>query len=104
MVFPNVGMPHVLWDLQGARRPVYDEIEEHGHTVKAFKGWEQITPGTMSSQEYDQAIGDLVAYLQWMGEPAQNTRVRLGVWVLLFLTCFMVIAWRLNASFWKDVK
>ena len=104
LVFPNVGMPHVLWDLQGARRPVYDEIEEHGHTVKSFKGWEQITPGTMSSQEYDQAIGDLVAYLQWMGEPAQNTRVRLGVWVLLFLTCFMVIAWRLNASFWKDVK
>ena len=104
LVFPNVGMPHVLWDLQGARRPVYDEIEEHGHTVKAFKGWEQITPGTMSSQEYDQAIGDLVAYLQWMGEPTQNTRVRLGVWVLLFLTCLMVIAWRLNASFWKDVK
>jgi len=104
LLYPNVGMPHVLWELQGARRPVYDEIEEHGHTVKAFKGWEQITPGTMSSQEYDQAIGDLVAYLQWMGEPAQNTRVRLGVWVLLFLTCFMVIAWRLNASFWKDVK
>ncbi len=104
LVFPNVGMPHVLWDLQGARRPVYDEIEEHGHTVKAFKGWEQITPGTMSSQEYDQAIGDLVAYLQWMGEPAQNTRVRLGVWVLLFLVCFIVVAWRLNASFWKDVK
>ena len=104
LVFPNVGMPHVLWDLQGARRPVYDEIEEHGHTVKAFKGWEQITLGTMSSQEYDQAIGDLVAYLQWMGEPAQNTRVRLGVWVLLFLVCFIVVAWRLNASFWKDVK
>ena len=104
LLYPNVGMPHVLWELQGARRPVYDEIEEHGHAVKAFKGWEQITPGTMSSQEYDQAIGDLVAYLQWMGEPAQNTRVRLGVWVLLFLVCFIVVAWRLNASFWKDVK
>ena len=104
LLYPNVGMPHVLWELQGARRPVYDEIEEHGHAVKAFKGWEQITPGTMSSQEYDQAIGDLVAYLQWMGEPAQNTRVRLGVWVLLFLMCFIVVAWRLNASFWKDVK
>ena len=104
LLYPNVGMPHVLWELQGARRPVYDEIEEHGHAFKAFKGWEQITPGTMSSQEYDQAIGDLVAYLQWMGEPAQNTRVRLGVWVLLFLVCFIVVAWRLNASFWKDVK
>jgi ubiquinol-cytochrome c reductase cytochrome c1 subunit len=58
----------------------------------------------VSSLQYDQAVGDLVGYLQWMGEPAQNTRVRLGVWVLLFLGCFMVIAWRLNASFWKDIK
>jgi ubiquinol-cytochrome c reductase cytochrome c1 subunit len=53
---------------------------------------------------YDQAIGDLVGYLQWMAEPAQNTRVRIGVWVMLFLVGFMFIAWRLNASFWKDIK
>jgi ubiquinol-cytochrome c reductase cytochrome c1 subunit len=45
-----------------------------------------------------------VGYLQWMGEPAQNTRVRIGVWVLLFLGIFSFIAWRLNASFWKDIK
>jgi ubiquinol-cytochrome c reductase cytochrome c1 subunit len=58
----------------------------------------------MSANEYDQNIGDLVAYLQWMAEPAQNTRVRIGVWVMLFLSVFMVVAWRLNASFWKDIK
>jgi ubiquinol-cytochrome c reductase cytochrome c1 subunit len=54
--------------------------------------------------QYDQAIGDLVGYMQWMAEPAQNTRVRIGVWVLIFLTFFTFIAWRLNAAYWKDVK
>ncbi|MDZ4145385.1 MAG: cytochrome c1 [Burkholderiales bacterium] len=104
LTFPNVGMPHVLWELQGDRQPVYEEAEEHGHPVKVFKGWQQITPGTMTPLQYDQAVGDLVNYLQWMAEPAQKTRVRVGVWVLLFLGIFTVIAWRLNAAFWKDIK
>jgi ubiquinol-cytochrome c reductase cytochrome c1 subunit len=42
--------------------------------------------------------------MQWMAEPEQNSRVRLGVWVLIFLGVFTIIAWRLNAAFWKDVK
>jgi ubiquinol-cytochrome c reductase cytochrome c1 subunit len=104
LAYPNVAMPHVLWQLQGERKPVYEELEEHGHKVSVFKGWQQVTPGTMSQLKYDQAIGDLVGYLQWMGEPAQNSRVRIGVWVLLFLLLLTFAAWRLNAAFWKDVK
>ena len=61
-------------------------------------------PGTLSAAEYDRNVGDLVAYLQWMAEPAQNSRVRIGVWVMLFLAAFTVVAWRLNAAFWKDIK
>ena len=73
--------------------------------VKTFTGkWEQVKPGSMTPLQYDQAIGDLVGYMQWMAEPAQASRVRVGVWVLLFLLMFSVIAWRLNASYWKDVK
>lgn len=105
LAFPSVGMPHVLWELQGERRPIFEERESHGHKVEVFTGkWEQVKPGTMTQQQYDQAVGDLVNYLAWMGEPAQNTRVRVGVWVLLFLLGFTFIAWRLNAAFWKDVK
>jgi ubiquinol-cytochrome c reductase cytochrome c1 subunit len=104
LAFPNVGMPHVLWELQGQRRPVFDVHLEHGHETQVFKGWEQVTPGTLSPLQYDEAVGDLVSYLQWMGEPSQNTRVRVGVWVLMFLGVFTVIAWRLNAAYWKDVK
>ena len=105
LAFPNVGMPHVLWELQGERKPVFEEHESHGHKVQVFTGkWEQVKPGLMSPQQYDDAVADLVNYLQWMGEPAQNTRVRVGVWVMLFLCLFTLIAWRLNAAFWKDVK
>lgn len=104
LAFPNVGMPHVLWELQGQRRPIMEVQEEHGHKVEVFKGWQQVTPGTMTPLQYEQAIGDLVNFLQWMGEPAQNTRVRVGVWVLLFLLGFTIIAWRLNAAYWKDIK
>jgi ubiquinol-cytochrome c reductase cytochrome c1 subunit len=104
LAFPDVGMPHVLWQLQGSRQPVYETKEEHGHQVKIFKGWEQLTPGTMTPLQYDEAMGDLVSFLQWMGEPAQNTRTRIGVGVLLFLSVMTVFTWRLNAAYWKDVK
>jgi ubiquinol-cytochrome c reductase cytochrome c1 subunit len=104
LAFPNVGMPHALWELQGERRPVFDVGQQHGHEVQVFKGWEQVKPGSMTPLQYDQAVGDLVSYLQWMAEPVQNSRVRIGVWVLIFLLGFMIIAWRLNASFWKDIK
>ena len=104
LAFPNVGMPHVLWELQGERRAVFEEKEEHGHKTHVFTGWEQIKPGTMTAEQYDNAVGDLVAYLQWMGEPAQNTRKTIGIFVLLFLFGFMYIAWRLNAAYWKDIK
>jgi ubiquinol-cytochrome c reductase cytochrome c1 subunit len=107
MVFPNVGMPHVLWELQGVRTAKFvDEKDPHepGKTEHKFEGFEQVKPGKLSNLEYDNAVADLVAYLQWMSEPTQNTRKRLGVWVLLFLGVFMVLAWRLNASYWKDIK
>jgi ubiquinol-cytochrome c reductase cytochrome c1 subunit len=95
--FPAVGMPHVLWELQGPQRAVFQDVKD-GHGV------EPIAPGTLSELQYNEAVADLVAYLTWMAEPVQSQRVRIGVWVLLFLAVFFVIAWRLNAVYWKDVK
>ena len=104
MVFPNVGMPHVLWELQGEREPLFETESAHGHEVKVFKGWKQVSPGTMTPLQYDQAVADLVGFLQWMSEPSQNSRVRVGVWVLLFLGVLTFFTWRLNAAFWKNVR
>ena len=104
LLFPNVGMPHVLWELQGERAPQFEERMVHGEKTQVFTGWKQVTPGTMSPVEYDQAVGDLVNYLRWMAEPTQSARVRVGVWVMLFLLVFTFFAWRLNAAYWKDIR
>jgi ubiquinol-cytochrome c reductase cytochrome c1 subunit len=107
MVLPNAAMPHVLWPLQGVRTARFVEAadpHEEGKKVHKFAGFEQVMPGSMSEQEYDTNVADLVAYLDWMAEPAQTLRKKLGVIVLLFLSLFAFLAWRLNASYWKDVK
>jgi len=107
LAFPSVGMPHALWELQGQRGAKYVEVADPHDPQKKihrFDGFEQLTPGKLTPLQYDEAVGDLVAYLQWMSEPAQGQRVRIGVWVLMFLAVFTVIAWRLNAAYWKDVK
>lgn len=99
-------MPHVLWELQGKRAPVFgdQEVMDHGHETQVFKGWEQLEAGTFSPEQYDQSMGDLVSYLSWMAEPAKNTRIRVGFGVILFLLFMTFFAWRLNAAYWKDIK
>ena len=107
MLVPNVAMPHVLWELQGVQEAKIEEVadpHEEGKMVHQFTGFKQITPGKLNKLEYDTAVADLVGYMEWMAEPAAQTRKQLGVWVVLFLSVFAMLAWRLNASFWKEVK
>jgi ubiquinol-cytochrome c reductase cytochrome c1 subunit len=60
-------------------------------------------PGRMTQAEYDAAVGDLVNYLVWMGEPAQNTRHLIGFYVLLFLGLFLPFVYYLKKAYWKDI-
>ena len=93
LVFDKVGMPHVLWELQGERRPLFDKRVEHGHEVEVFTGrWEVVRPGTLDAREYDEAVANLVAFMQWMGEPVQ------GVWA----TAFMGIRLTWASSPWRS--
>lgn len=106
-VFPSVAMPHAMWELQGQQRAVFaEEKDPHdpAKTVRVFKGLELQTPGTMTPAQYNEATADLVAFMQWMAEPNRATRVRIGVFVMLFLAVFTVIAWRLNKAYWKVIK
>lgn len=107
MLFPSVAMPHVLWELQGVREAKFIDVEdahEPGKKIHQFSKFETVKPGQLTELEYDSQVADLVAYLSWMAEPEQNTRKRLGVWVLLWLSMLSFLAWRLNASYWKEVK
>lgn len=106
LVFPSVGMPHAMWELQGVRVAKFEEeVDPHdASTHQKFVGFEQVTPGKMTTLEFDHAMSDLTAYLEWMAEPVQNKRKQLGVIVLLFLFGFTVLAWLLNKQYWKDIK
>jgi ubiquinol-cytochrome c reductase cytochrome c1 subunit len=74
--YPGVGMPHVLWEMQKTKSPA----------------------------EFDSAVGDLAAFLNYVAEPAQFTRKTFGIVVLAFLAVFFVIAWRLNKAYWKKIR
>ena len=99
-VFPNVAMPHVLWKMQGIQRLHAVQGDAHGG---AHNTLELETPGTMDAQAYDGMVRDLVAYLQYMGEPAGLKRVRIGIVVLMFLGILAVLTWLLKREYWKDV-
>lgn len=103
VVFENVGMPHVLWDLQGEQIAHVEEKDDgHGGKHKEIK-LELAKPGSMSKDEYDNAVADLVSFLVYMGEPVAETRKQLGIGVLLALSVLFVLAYALKKNYWKDV-
>jgi ubiquinol-cytochrome c reductase cytochrome c1 subunit len=106
-VFPNVGMPHVLWELQG-----WQKLEKNcapaaeGHGEAAPHCTEHLVnakPGKMAGPEYNQVVRDLTNFLVYVGEPAQLHRKTYGVFVLLFLVVLGFVAYLLKKEYWKDV-
>jgi ubiquinol-cytochrome c reductase cytochrome c1 subunit len=130
VVYPNIGMPHILWQRQGPREATIERVRhELGgkgmvREVSVFDAAGNVTvtrtpieghaeEGSSYSfkpadpalaRQFDGEVADLVAYLTFMTDPSATTRVRIGVWVLLFLAFFTVIAWWLNREYWKDIR
>jgi len=103
-LFENVGMPHVLYGLQGQRVAHFAEQKDaKGNVTRHFEKFETVVPGSMSDTEYDKAVSDLVGFMVWMAEPNQEFRKRLGFGVLIFLGILFVAAYALKKEFWKDV-
>jgi ubiquinol-cytochrome c reductase cytochrome c1 subunit len=103
-VFPNVGMPHVLWKLQGERAlEIAKTRDKSGHETLEYK-WGRLSEGSQSTVEYDRTVRDLVNFLVYVGEPAAQTRKRIGIWVLLALAALFVLTYALKREYWKDVK
>ncbi len=103
IVFPSVGMPHVLQELQGLPTPVYEEVEEHGKTVKKVVAVETDGQGEMSVDEYDQAARDLANFLEYVGEPSRLDSEAIGIKVLGFLFILFIFAFLLKKEYWRDV-
>jgi ubiquinol-cytochrome c reductase cytochrome c1 subunit len=130
VVYPSIGMPHVLWQRQGPREATIETVRHEvggkgmvrevsvydaagtvtatrtpleGHAAEGMTySFKPADPA--QARQFDAEVADLVAYLAFMTDPSATTRVRIGVWVLLFLGFFTVIAWWLNREYWKDVK
>lgn len=102
-VFPNVGMPNVLWELQGIQRAVFKEEDHAGTMVQVVDHLELVTPGSLKPAEFDSAIRDLVTFLAYIAEPVKLERQALGIWVILFLVVFTLIAYFMKKSYWEDV-
>jgi len=104
-VFKDVGMPHVLWELQGLQAPVMEShTDAHGNTVEVISGFTLIEKGTLGTAEYDAAVRDLVTFLAYLGEPSKLQRLALGKWVLLFLAGLLVLTFLLKKEYWRDVR
>jgi ubiquinol-cytochrome c reductase cytochrome c1 subunit len=103
-VFADVGMPHVLWELEGMKKAVMKtETDHEGNQQTVIEGYEMVTPGKMSESEYDQAARDLTNFLAYTGEPIKLKRQALGVYVLIFLFFFFIVAYMLKKEYWKDI-
>ncbi|MGH7931371.1 MAG: cytochrome c1 [Candidatus Binatia bacterium] len=102
----GASMPHVLWELQGYQEAVFDQVESEtgGGARPVFSHFESVTAGTLSPEEYDEFVRDTVNFLEYVSEPMRGTRRILGVWVLIFLAVFLIIASMLKNQIWKDVS
>ncbi|MEK9928392.1 MAG: cytochrome b N-terminal domain-containing protein, partial [Halieaceae bacterium] len=102
-VFPEVGMPHVLMELQGMAECAPGATSGDAGMDKPCATLEIATAGAMTGEEYDAAIYDLVNFLAYTAEPMKLERQRIGIRVMLFLAIFFVFAWLLSREYWKDV-
>ena len=103
LAFPNASMPWVMWKLEGWKKPIYEDVEDHGHTVHKLVGYEQLTEGEMSPEEFKAAMLDLTNFLHYVGKPIKQTRIALGLKVLAYLLLLFVLSIFLKREFWKDV-
>ncbi|EGQ8076255.1 cytochrome c1 [Vibrio vulnificus] len=103
LVFPSVGMPHVLEELQGIPNPVYGTKVVDGKEVQVVVGVESDGTGELSKGEYDEAVLDLVNFLVYSGDPVKAERHALGWWVMAFLVLFTIVVVLLKKEYWRDV-
>lgn len=102
-VFPEVGMPHVLEPLQGIPTETYEETMVDGEMVKQYVGIKADGSGALSPEEYDQAVADIVNFLEYTGEPSKLTSQKIGKWVLAFIVVLFIFVYLLKKEYWREV-
>lgn len=102
VVYPNVGMPHALWQLQGEQVLKESKAAAEGY-MKTVHVLAIDKPGSMKPVEYDRLVADLVNYMTYMSEPARHDRVTIGLYSLIVISVLIALAYALKKAYWKDV-
>ena len=103
-VFDKVAMPHVLVELQGYQKAeIAMRPDGQGGEHEVIVGFELVEPGSQSKSEYDQTVHDLVAFLDYLGEPYKQTRKNVGTGVIIFLFVLLILTYFLKKEYWKDI-
>ena len=103
LVYKDVAMPHVLWELQGMQRLA--DLEKTGsvyYNPNYKNSLDLVTTGKQTEKEYDRTVRDLVNYLVYIGEPIKLKRTKIGIWVMFYLFIFLVVAYMLKKDYWQD--
>ncbi len=104
-VFPNVAMPHVLWEYQGDQAlHVTERMDQNTGDMHRTQKLVLERPGTLKPLEYDAYVADLVNYLAYMSEPTQAARKQWGILVLFVLAGLVILTMMLKSEYWKDVR
>jgi ubiquinol-cytochrome c reductase cytochrome c1 subunit len=101
-VYPNVGMPHALWELQGEQVLAEHKVRGDGY-MKTELALKLDQPGLLKPAAYDQVVADLVNFMTFMAEPARNDRKQIGIIVLMLLGLLFILVYSLKKEYWKDV-
>ncbi|MCZ6804420.1 MAG: cytochrome c1 [Proteobacteria bacterium] len=103
LAFKDTAMPHVLWQLQGMQHLVQSDGDAGVHHTPGYEDLKLMTPGTQTEKEYDSTVRDLVNFMVYLGEPIKLKRNKIGIWVMLYLFVFMIIAYLLKKEYWRDI-
>ncbi len=101
-LFPNASMPNPLWEMQGLQHAVYGK-KDAATGEAPVESLEIARDGTQNAADFDRTARDITAFLEYVGEPGALKRQQTGVWVILFLTFFTLMAWLLKKEYWRDV-
>ena len=105
IVLAGTSMPHVLWELQGFQKANFSDHDDgDGNVVRQFDGFEPFIAGSMDEEAYEDFVRDTTNFLAYIAEPIRSDRRKLGVWVLMFLIFFWILASMLKKQIWKDVS
>jgi len=107
LLLPNTAMTNILVVYQGRQILVNDTSGSRvifSHEAQWYDKLELQSSGSMTPQQFDATITDVVNFLAYAADPYYELQVRIGYWVIGFLLLLFVLTYLLKKEYWKDVQ